>query len=212
MESEIEPTQDPEREAQVRELLAEAGSASTPEPMPAYVAARLDRTLADLVTQQSTGQPTHQPTGSLRSRWAPRLTVAAAAVLVLGVGGVTATGLGAFESSREADSSAGGAAEQSDSRAPGGTPAIASASFADDVAALLESPARLRPEARKEAGDTTSSTCPGPAATDAASRRSVLLDGERAVLLVHPPRSGGRLVEAWTCDGERRLAATTVTR
>jgi hypothetical protein len=40
----------------------------------------------------------------------------------------------------------------------------------------------------------------------------VRLDDRLAVLLVHAPREGRRLVEAWTCDGGRRLASTTLRR
>ena len=50
---------------------------------------------------------------------------------------------------------------------------------------------------------TESPTAPPP--------RTVLYDGRRAVLVVHPERGGERLVEAWTCDGDRGSTAPAST-
>jgi hypothetical protein len=46
--------------------------------------------------------------------------------------------------------------------------------------------------------------------TDGAAARQVRYDGRRAVLLVHPERGGRLLVEAWSCDGDRRLTSTKI--
>jgi hypothetical protein len=54
-------------------------------------------------------------------------------------------------------------------------------------------------------------TCAGPAIPDTESF-PILLDGEPAVLVVHPPRDGTQLFEGWSCDGTTELAAATVTR
>ena len=199
-----------DEDERLRALLAEAGSANRPEPLPEDVAARLDRSLAELVAERE-GAGSVVP---LRKRWAPRLAAAAAAVVVLGAGGVAATSLGAFDSSRQADSGAsGGVGAASDAKELAEVPTLASASFARDVDVLLQgSPTLLRPDARQEAGDTAASSCPGPSGRADAERRDIRLDGDPAVLLVHPRRSTGRLVEAWTCDGERRLASTTLGR
>lgn len=204
-----------DEDERIRALLAAAGSANRPESLPEDVAARLDRTLADLVTERE-GAGSVVP---LRKRWAPRLAAAAAAVVVLGAGGVAATGLGAFDSSGQHDSATSGAAgaesdtSESDTKALAEAPSLASASFPRDVAALLAgSPDLLRPDARQEAGDTTALSCPGPTVRDDVERRDIRLDGDPAALLVHPLHSDGRLVEAWTCDGERRLASTTLSR
>ena len=59
-------------------------------------------------------------------------------------------------------------------------------------------------------GVLPSRACPGPEVTDGAAARQVLYDGRRAVLLVHPERGGRLLVEAWNCDGDRRLASTKI--
>ena len=199
-----------EGDERIRALLAESGSARRSERMPEEVAARLDQTLADLVAER-------EAAGSvvpLRRRWAPRLAVAAAAVIVLGGGGVVASSLGAFDQTGQADSAtSGSAAAERDTSALAETPSLASGAFGREVAALLEeSPAPLRPDARQEAGDSAASACAGPGGRAGADRRAVRLDGEPAVLLVHPRRGDRRLVEAWTCDGARRLAATTVSR
>ena len=59
-------------------------------------------------------------------------------------------------------------------------------------------------------GVLPSRACPGPEVTDGAAARQVLYDGRKSVLLVHPERGGRLLVEAWNCDGDRRLASTKI--
>jgi hypothetical protein len=135
-------------------------------------------------------------------------------VIVVGAGGVAANNLGAFDETGQADStSAGSSAAERDTGALAEVPALSSASFDRDVAALLaDEPAPLRPDARQEAGDSAALPCPGPAGRTEADRRTVQLDGAPALLLVHPEHAGRQLVEAWTCEGEDRLAATRVRR
>lgn len=92
-------------------------------------------------------------------------------------------------------------------------PKLGAASFEADVAALL----RRAPRATAAQSDTSSGRsesrrnyagvgCPGPA-VGRARHRTVLYDGSPAALVVHPVADGRRLVEAWTCSGERRLAS-----
>ncbi len=54
--------------------------------------------------------------------------------------------------------------------------------------------------------------CPGPEITDGGVPNAVRYDGRLAVLVVHPERDGERLVEAWNCAGDQRLASTTTAR
>lgn len=52
--------------------------------------------------------------------------------------------------------------------------------------------------------------CPGPKVKDRAVKTLVLYDGTPAALVVHPERDGARLVDAWTCAGDRLLNRTQV--
>jgi hypothetical protein len=134
-------------------------------------------------------------------------------VIVIGAGGVAATNLGVFDDSGQADSATSGSAPaEKDTSVLTDVPAIASASFDREVAALLEDgPVPLRPDARQEGGGD-SAACSGPEGRGEADRRPVQLDGRPAVLLIHPERAGRQLVEAWSCEGDRRLASTRVGR
>ncbi len=82
-----EPTLDPDDDARIRRLLADARHA---EPMPDAVAARLDRVLADLSARRAAevAAPAAEVVdlAARRRRTAGRLLVAAAAVVVAGVG------------------------------------------------------------------------------------------------------------------------------
>ncbi len=69
------------RDAEVRRLLADARHT---DPVPEDVVARLDRVLADLATEPSRVRPVTDL--ATRRRRVPRLRVAAAAVVVVGVG------------------------------------------------------------------------------------------------------------------------------
>lgn len=83
-ESDHSPEHSPEHE-EVRRLLADARH---DEPMPATVVARLDRVLADLAKEPDGAAAVTSPVTSLatRRRRVGQLLVAAAAVLVVGVG------------------------------------------------------------------------------------------------------------------------------
>ena len=111
-------------------------------------------------------------------------------------------------------------------------PAVTSAAFAGDVVRLLRqdaslvTPAERAAESGEESGTASpapgaaqrsqdeallTQECPGPAVTGGAVANPVRVDGALAVLLVHPPKGGEQLVEAWTCAGDRRLDSTQVT-
>ena len=271
--------------AHIRALLAELGAGPNGEPMPAEVAARLDDTLARLVAERETvpaeaaaetrGAPYSDPGSEhdrdpgphlaasgdvvpLRRHWLPRLAAAAAAVVVLGAGGVAATNLGLFDNDplvtadgTRTDSDAGGesAAEGSPDSGNGSTPPSAGAgaregqtaladlpqvdgsSFGQDVTVLLRGDLLVTPE-QPEGPETGPETgpdgsedpgaprrlaeslapwgCLGPEVRDGAVRNPVRYEGLLAVLVVHPGKDGDRLVEAWTCAGDRKLATATL--
>ena len=115
----------------------------------------------------------------------------------------------------------------------GPLPHLGASSFARDVKTLLlQGSDLLTPEeARAGApGSTTQSPragnrdqagreasgllqalgCPGPKITGTSQAQPVVMNDQLAVLVLHPERGGKRLVEAWTCDGERRLVAATL--
>ena len=80
------------------------------EPIPDDVSARLDDTLAMLRTERvQSGEPADVV--PLRRRWLPRAAGAAAAVIVLGVGGVAAVRLGTDSSSQDSAASRGVASD-----------------------------------------------------------------------------------------------------
>ncbi len=110
-----------------------------------------------------------------------------------------------------------------------GLPQVSAASFAGDVARLLQQRTALvtpeerpSPQARLESTphqDTHAPTpsdnlgragCDGPPVHDGAEPNPVRYDGHPAVLLIHPLEAGRRLVEAWTCAGDRRLASASL--
>ena len=160
----------------------------------------------------------------------PRIAAAAAAVIVLGLGGLTAVNLagsGGGDTAKSSDAGASTAglaptplrARRSKAEiAPQSAPDLSAATFARDVRGLLvqtpalRAPAPLEPDSAPPvpAPTATPATCPGPAVSDGSSLSLVSLDGKPAALVVHPPRKGKRLVEAWSCDGTHRLASTTV--
>jgi len=252
-EHENDPDLDPAQDARIRALLAELGSGPDGEPLPPEVAARLDDTLALLVAERSRAggarsedETTADNVVPLRRRWLPRAAVAAAAVIVLGAGGVFVANLGqmsgtglssssdsADKSTAEGQESGGGSSSDSESGTGASLlPDLSAASFESDVTVLLQGRASmLSPDGRAaEEGDAAdepspdnrdsaksgapyvppSRACPGPKITDGAVPRQVIYDNRPAVLLVHPERGGRVLVEAWNCDGDRRLASTKI--
>ncbi len=148
-------------------------------------------------------------------------------MIVVGAGGVAAANLGLFNGSQESADSGGSTSAKAESlqdsstppAAPdslaGAVPAISAAGFGADVTRLLRDgglaalDSRTQANKVEEGGDTAGSLrtagCAGPRVTDAAQTRLVLYDGTLAVLVVHPPKGGERLVEAWTCAGDRVL-------
>jgi hypothetical protein len=171
-EHEVDPddvASDPEQDARIRALLAELGSGPDGEPIPPEVEARLDDTLALLVAQRGGAaggegpledESTSDNVVPMRRRWLPRAGVAAAAVIVLGVGGLAVGSSGLFDNSSQtsgsssADSageSAGKAPESSadsstgsdSSTAAAALPELSSSSFPSDVASLLKGRTRV---------------------------------------------------------------------
>jgi hypothetical protein len=224
-EHEHDPELDPEQERHLRALLADLGSTGGgAERLPDDVALRLEDTLAGLVAERSA-----VPARS-RSRWLPRLAVAAAAVVVLGLGGVATIHLSRSGGENStADSAAGGgsagsAGSEAQSPSPlyganklaQAVPGLSSSGFAREVAALVGSRPGLRAPAAEDtssartASPGADSTCAGPAVTDGARVTPVSLDAAPAALVVHPAKGGKRLVEAWSCGGAHRLASTTI--
>jgi hypothetical protein len=156
-----DPHADPASEAHIRALLAELGSDPDGQLMPPQVAARLDDTLARLVAERANAVEEHEdPAGTvvpLRRRWARRATLAAAAVVVLGAGGVAAANLGVLGDgpsvSFDSGDSAGGQAESAQdapttptpsgkaratTRGAAGLPQISAGAFASEVTSLLQ--------------------------------------------------------------------------
>lgn len=235
-------------DARIRALLAGLGSGASDERMPPEVAARLEATLADLVAEREQGADVTTVV-PLRRRWVSRATAAAAAVIVLGVGGAALTQSGLLDG-RDApseSSSAGGStadrsesAPQAQSEAPTPTddqtkagdlaavaalPVVSSASFDSDAARALAATGVPRSEAssdstknfesarkaRERSSLALSTTgCSGPPLPSGATRLGVRYAGTLAVLVVHPPADGGRLVEAWSCAGDQVLDSVTV--
>jgi hypothetical protein len=262
-----DPDVDAEQDARIRALLAELGAGPDGEPIPAEVEARLDDTLALLIAERGrtaagpgqVGEDDSTPGSKegnvvpLRRRWLPRAGAAAAALIVLGVGGLAVANFGNQSGQQSSSDSAGASAPEAESKADSGAesksgsksgskagsdsstgatqlPDLSAASFEGDVSILLQGRAsKLTSEgdAEGDGGDEPSPNnrenalpgapgvlpsraCPGPEVTDGAAARQVLYDGKRAVLLVHPERGGRLLVEAWNCDGDRRLATTKI--
>lgn len=162
-------------EDQVRRVLAEAASAD-PARLPDDVAARLDRTLAELVAQRGpSAQPEPQPA---RRSWAGRrLLLAAAAVSVLGLG--SAGVVTALQGQHGPTVTAGGEASQASA-----SPNSGSAHAAAPKAASSVAPPGLRPKGKrfgKEAGQVR-------AAIPELHHGSLARDVRR--LLTHAPRNG----------------------
>lgn len=92
-----------------------------------------------------------------------------------------------------------------------------SASKEDSIGSPSPTPTEARSYDRSEATKqarltaTAARRCPGPRIAGTSSY-PIVLDGQPAVLVVsRPAKDGSRLVGAWSCDGTRVLAFTTVT-
>jgi hypothetical protein len=232
--SEQDPSLEPGQEQRLRALLAELSSGIDHEAdlLPPEVANRLDDTLAGLVAEREAAKISEEHTATgrvvpLRPRWMPRVAAAAAAVIVLGLGALTWANLGHLGDGVHATSTDAGAGSAQSEQAPKAeavpepTPVLHAATFARDVRALpvltfgTRGPARVHGElsgtSSGRAPASPSVACSGPPVTDGSTVTLVKLDAAPAALVVHPARKGRSLVEAWSCDGTRRLASTTVT-
>jgi hypothetical protein len=160
-----EPSFDDPAYDELRSLLADT---RVTEPAPPDVAARLDATLASL-RERSRPETVVVP---LRRKLAPRLAAAAAAVIVLGVGGVAINQIsrtGSSDYSRStADKAAGGSADSlspaAPERASGDSPhalltrpTLRTAHFAADAARLMR-----RVQADMVPGSEFSAESPAP--------------------------------------------------
>jgi hypothetical protein len=119
-------------------------------------------------------------------------------------------------------SASGGAATRDLGQVPGkrqmadpsrALPQLHRATLAADARALLERRPLLRTPAASPAPGTTDlyRGCPGPRGRDQAVT-PVRYDGRTAALVVRAADADGQRVEVWTCDGDRRLAAATLSR
>jgi len=223
-----EPLDDEENDTHIRALLAELGSGPDGEPMPAEVAARLDDTLARLVAERTlSGPEDSEEEGSgtvvpLRRRWLPRATAAAAAIVVLGAGGVAATQLGVFghDSLTTADnagsSSAAGSETAPDPEAtspsPSGgdtggfqataLPRLSSVSFAADVGRLLSSRRAQLSTPEKAAVPSTNDAAKSPSDDTTAGKSS---DALRSPACPGPRITDGAAPSPVRFDGQRAV-------
>jgi len=201
LDPELDPELNPGEEARVRALLADLGSAPDVTAMPPEVAARLDETLAGLVADRE-AQTEHAPVVEqgrsnvvpLRRRWTSRATAAAAAVIVLGLGGVAVANLDGFQggSSDKASSDAGGiSAGGAESLDESSSAPPAPSAAGGDLGALREGVPRLTAAsfdadaARLVAGDQNLSSLDG----SVTSERKTLDKADRRAL-ANAARSG----------------------
>ncbi len=222
----------PEQEARVADLLADARH---DRPMPAEVAARLDRVLAGMASEHVPG-PEQQVApvidlGARRRRRAATLLVAAAAVVVAGVGIGQVVGPDG-DGDDAATSADGGAAEDQDGSAqvgPGpasdpmsedevralGEPArLTAASFAAKVRRLQDRPGLDNPDGAMVSGEdlaapSTGFTC-GRVALPAGKLIAVRYNGSPAVLVYKPPAGDTQVVDLVQCGSGVTLRSTTI--
>lgn len=200
-----------EPEDRVARLLGQVG-AERPE-VPPEVQARLEATLAGLVQERAA--PDQVGRGNARrGRW---LLAAAAAVIVMGAGGITVAALSGQSTDRSASTAGGAAADSRGPAAPGASiplkgsdtsegartgrlPLIRSDHAAHDVRALLRRDAR-RPGTAHRQPPATAVDCPGPPGVPQDQARTVLFDRVPASLVLRTPR----VAEVWSCSGVDRL-------
>ncbi len=229
------PDLTPDETDRVRRLLAEARHT---DPVPADVAARLDRTLATLAEERREREA--HPVVSLasrRRRRATQLLVAAAAVVVVGVGanqlvsGLDASGGDAASTSDSAGAEAGGGPDQPGASPPGAEeepPEAAGGATAGplepDAAAVgpvivrdatfdadvLAARARAKPGRGAPQGFDAAKACDDPdwAAGD---RVPVRYDDAPAVLVFLAPVDGTQTVNLYTCDSATPVRSSSVT-
>lgn len=209
-------------EERVRRVLGQVG-AERPQTPP-EVTAKLADTLADLVQERSDADAAkgRAPTGG-NPRRGRVLLAAAAAVVVLGTGGValvTLTGRSADTSSSKAggtaaDSVGPGTPEESlplegkprrGTPAPaGGLPVLRPDHLAVDVRGLLRRQAdRAQGDAARRRGPVPMVDCVTP--PGASAQAQTVMYGDTAASLVVRPRGRHLLVEIWSCAAQTRLA------
>lgn len=224
-----ESADSPEHE-QVRRLLA--GSRHD-EPMPAAVAARLERVLADLAENPPTPVP-RRPVTSLasRRRRVGQLLVAAAAVAVLGIGigQVVDSGGGSEDSAGSADAGAEpepvaseADAQAEDEAAPEAAPEpqsgvrrdpqvwrLSASDFAEDAREL--SAAYSAPAAVAGTADRTDALLTACLARDwgRGSFVPVTYDGTPGVLVFRRPRGDTQVADLFVCGSTDPLRSVTL--
>jgi hypothetical protein len=220
-------------EEQVRRLLADARH---DEPMPDDVADRLDRVLADLQGESRSTPAPIDLAARRRRRLARNVLVAAAAVVVLGVGvsridlsGQDADG-GSADSgaasapdsaAREEDSGGGDTAQESE-RLVRGRPLVLSsadfdrqarrASLHPPLASLAEPPLEQDDLADldKDLAATASRPWCNDPAWGAGERVAVRYDGQRGVLVLRPPSGDTRTADLYLCRETVPTRSTTI--
>jgi hypothetical protein len=231
-----DPDLDPQQEEQVRALLADLG----PATVPPEVAARLEETLAELVaerpvTEQAVVVPLRRRWATRAATAAAAvIVIGAGGVAVANLGGFGGSNDNAAGSTDSATAGGGSSsseslggtespapAKQPDSLSnglPARLPRVSAASFDTDVTRLLQrrvaaagdTAAQRKPTQETKQGHLYAASCPGPGAGNGTTTTPVLYDGTRAVLVIHPVQGDQRLVEAWTCGGERVLDSAKV--
>jgi hypothetical protein len=215
-----DPAPEPEQDAQIRALLAELGSGPDGEPMPPEVAARLEDTLALLVAERGregmTTGSSEESAGNvvpMRRRWLPRLAGAAAAVIVLGAGGVAAANLGLLGGTNQARSDQGASSGAGDSKAESAPGSSAPAAGDDSSQALADGAAVSLPQlsATNFATDTkrlllgrSSSPAAGPQDTAPSDTQANERKGEARLLdsCPGPKTTGGAVSRPVRYDGD----------
>jgi hypothetical protein len=224
----------PEQEAHVARLLADARH---DEPMPAEVAARLDRVLTGIASEHVPG-PHEQYTpvidlAARRRRRATTLLVAAAAVIVAGVGigqvvgrdsGDDDNGDRPTASDRRAaqpDAQASSAPEKNnDEMSPEelealGAPArITARSFATDVRRFQDRPGYLNSDSAIVSDEDLAAprmdfTCT-PTKFPAGKLIAVVYNGSPAVLVYRPAAGDTQVVDLVQCSSSQTLRSTTI--
>ncbi|GAA4748103.1 hypothetical protein GCM10023350_36280 [Nocardioides endophyticus] len=219
-------------EEQVRRLLADARH---DEPMPDDVTDRLDRVLADLQGESRRTSAPIDLAARRRRRVARNVLVAAAAIVVLGVGisrvdlsGQDADGGSADSGAASAPEAAaregdagGGDTDQDLERLIKGRPLVLSSEdFDRQVRRLSPDPRASLAELPLEEGYSDdahkdlAADAPRPWCYDAAwgvgQRIAVRYDGQRGVLVLRPPSGDSRTADLYLCGETVPTRSTTV--
>jgi hypothetical protein len=213
-------------ELEVRRLLADARH---DEPMPADVAARLDRVLADLGdTPAPSPHPLRDHDAARRRRHRRNLVLAAAAVVVLGFGAsrldlsstddADSAGSSAADSStsQEQSEAGGRAGDAPMAQAPSPTPLrLDSGAFERQVERYADQRKLAKDAdlgAAVEAAPYDDFAAPTCSLGDVGRGRQVAAryDGQPAVLVVRPASGGERQVDLFLCGTDEPLRSTTV--